>query len=143
MYKVIISISVLLGIIALVVLIVFCCHWKYSRNYAPKPVKKKRTDPVQRQSTGKENILTKKKTTCVCTNIAKLKEPMTHNRMQRNSLVSFFDCHFSKNESHGAWSYWRISNVLNNGNFLIHTKKLFLIPQRDIYITIILFNKSL
>ena len=60
MYKVIISISVLLGIIALVVLIVFCCHWKYSRNYAPKPVKKKRTDPVQRQSTGKENILTKK-----------------------------------------------------------------------------------
>ena len=51
---VIISISILIGVITLIVLMVFCCHWKYSRNYRPKPVKKKRTDPVQRQSTGIE-----------------------------------------------------------------------------------------
>jgi len=49
---VIISISVLIGVIVFILILVFCCHWKYSRNYRPKPVKKKRTDPVQRQSTG-------------------------------------------------------------------------------------------
>ncbi|XP_066935381.1 receptor-type tyrosine-protein phosphatase delta-like [Clytia hemisphaerica] len=47
---VIISISVLIGVIAFIIILVFCCYLKYSRNYAPKPVKKKRTDPVQRLS---------------------------------------------------------------------------------------------
>lgn len=50
----IITVGVAIGIIVVIFFIVVCCHWKYSRNYAPKPKKKPRSDPVQRQLTGKQ-----------------------------------------------------------------------------------------
>lgn len=48
----IITVGVAIGIIVIIFFIVVCCHWKYSRNYAPKPKKKQRNDHVQRQMTG-------------------------------------------------------------------------------------------
>lgn len=54
----IITVGVAIGVIVLIFVIVVCCHWKYSRNYAPKPKKpKQRTDPVQRQLTGRSVIV--------------------------------------------------------------------------------------
>lgn len=56
----IITVGVAIGIIVIIFFIVVCCHWKYSRNYAPKPKKKPRNDPVQKQLTGKPEHYLKK-----------------------------------------------------------------------------------